>query len=69
MTHEACESQLRPVVWSVTCGRIHTQETGWQLDVLLRIMPGLPTHLVQELNAHTAQFNWATRNLLHTQQH
>ena len=31
----------------------HNQETGWQSGVQSRIMPGLPAHLVQELNAGT----------------
>ena len=32
---------------------IHTQESGWRSDVQSCITPGLPTHLVQELNAGT----------------
>ena len=34
-----------------TCGRIHALETGQQSGAQLSIMPGLSTHLVQELNA------------------
>ena len=45
----AGRSKLRSVVRSC----IHAQETGWQSDVRSRIMPGLPTHLVQELNVCT----------------
>ena len=32
---------------------IHAQETGWQSGVRSCIMPGMPTHLVQELNVGT----------------
>ena len=32
---------------------VHSQETGWQLRVQSCFMPGLPTHLVQELNVGT----------------
>ena len=49
MTHVACE-KLRPYVRSGTCGCIHDQETSWQSGVRSCIMPGLPTHLVQELH-------------------
>ena len=34
---------------------LHVQETGWQSDMRLRIMPGLPKHIVQELNASTVE--------------
>ena len=36
-----------------TC--IHAQQTGWQSGVLWCILPGLPTHLEQELNVGTVQ--------------
>ena len=50
MTHGACESKPRSVVRSGTCGRIRSQETGWQSGVLSLLM--LP-HLVQELKSGT----------------
>ena len=49
----AYESNPRLVVRSETCGRIHSQETGWRSGVRSCIMPGLLTHLVQELNIDT----------------
>ena len=39
---------------SGTCGGIHAKETGWKLGMWLCIMPRLPKHLLQELNAGTA---------------
>ena len=48
-----CKSKLRSVVRSGTCGRISALETGWQSGMWSCIMPGLPTHLVQELNVGT----------------
>ena len=51
MTHEARESNLRSVARLGTCGRIHAQETGCQSGVRSSIVPGLPTHLLQKLNA------------------
>ena len=45
ITHVSCESKLHSVVRSGTCGGIHTHENGCQ--------PGVPTRLVQELNAST----------------
>ena len=53
MTHAADVSMLRSVVRLGICGRIHAQETGWQPGMPSCIMPGLSTHLVQELNAGT----------------
>ena len=53
MTHAADESMRRSVVRLGICGRIHIQETGWQSGMRSCIMPGLSTHLVQELNADT----------------
>ena len=47
----AWESKLRSVVWSGNCGRIHAKENAWQSGERSCIMPGLPNHLVQELNA------------------
>ena len=38
-------------LWGHPC--IHAQETGWQSGARSCIMPGLPTHLVQELNVGT----------------
>ena len=53
MTHvielRSYESKLR----SGTCVRTHAQENGSQSVVRLCLMPGLPTHLVQELNVCT----------------
>ena len=45
--------ELKQRVRSGTCGRVHAQKTGLQLGVRSCIMPGLPTHLVQELNDGT----------------
>ena len=53
MERVACESKLRSVVRSMICGRIHAQETRWQSGVRSCIMPGLPMHLMQELNVGT----------------
>ena len=41
------------VVRSGICGCINAQETVLRSDVRLWVMPGLPTHLAQELNAST----------------
>ena len=50
MTHIVCESKLHSVVRS----SMHPcQETEWQSGVWLCIMPGLPMHLVQELDVDT----------------
>ena len=50
MTHAACESKLRSV-GGHSC--IYAQETEWQSGMWSCILPGLPTHLVQELNVGT----------------
>ena len=60
MIHIACESKLRSVVKSLSDGRIHAQETGWQVVVQLCIMPGLSTHLVHEFKSGTKQL-WDDR--------
>ena len=54
MTHEACESKIRSVVRSETFGRIQAQVTSWQSGVRSCNMPGMPAHLVQELNISIA---------------
>ena len=41
------------VVWSRGHPCIHAQGTGWQLGQWSCIIPGLPAHLVQELNIGT----------------
>ena len=61
--HVSGESKLRSVVRSVNCDRIHNQATGWQSGVRSCIMPGLPTHLVQELNVGTVVYT--CKNHLH----
>ena len=53
MTHIACKTNLRSVVRFETVGRIHAKDTGRKSGVLSCIMTGLPTHLVQGLNAST----------------
>ena len=58
MTNVVCESKLRSVVMSGTCGRIHAQETVWQSGVRSNILPRLPTHLVQELEVGTLKSVW-----------
>ena len=52
MAHVACESKQRSVVIKVF-GGINTQENGLQSGVRSCIIPGLPAHLVQELNVGT----------------
>ena len=44
-------------LWGHQC--IYAQETGWQSDVRSCIMPGLPTHLVQELYIGTVACQWS----------
>ena len=51
MTHVACQSKLHSVVGQ--CGVIHAQETQRQLGLKLCIMPGVPMHIVQEVNVGT----------------
>ena len=45
------------------CGRIHTQETGWQLGVRLCIMLGLLNHSVQELDAGTLDLIYSAMSI------
>ena len=63
ITHIPCETKLCSVIRLETCGRIHALETGWQSGVRSCIIPGLPTHLVQELNASTVHC-WELKNEL-----
>ena len=49
MIHEAYESKLRSVVRS----SMHSCQGNWVSAVQSCIMPGMPTHLVQELNVGT----------------
>ena len=53
MTNVACESKSRSVVRL----SMPMQETGWQSCVRSCIMPGLPTHLVQESNDGTVSYD------------
>ena len=57
MTNVADESKLRSVLRSGTCGRIHAHATGLQSGVRSYVVHGLPTHLVQELNAGALYLN------------
>ena len=51
MTHVACKSKLRSLVRCHPC--IDAQETVWKSGFRSCIMPGLTTHVVQELNVGT----------------
>ena len=62
MTNVADESMLRSVVRLGICGRIHAQETRCQSGVRSCILPGLSTHLVQELNAGTVHVSRLNSN-------
>ena len=57
MTNVAYQSMLRSVV---RLSMHPAEETGWQSGVQSCIMPGLPTHLVQELNIDTVVARIAT---------
>ena len=58
----ANESNIRSVVRSGTCGRIHAKEAGWQSGVRSCITARLPTPLVHGLNACTV-FLYHTQSL------
>ena len=51
MTHVACQSKLHVHLWAQKC--THGHGTGWESGVRSCLMPGLPTHLVQDLNIGT----------------
>ena len=60
MTKEACKSKLRS---DNGHSFTHAQETGWQSGVQSRIVPGLPMHLVQDLNVGTVSKNVLIKKL------
>ena len=49
------------LLWGHAC--IFAQETGWQSGMRSCIMPGLPTHLMQELNGSTVHALLAVSHL------
>ena len=51
MAHAARESKILSLVKSSM--HPYAREPGWQSGAWLCIFPGLPTHLVQELNVDT----------------
>ena len=57
MINAAGQPKLHLGVRIGTCGPIHAQD-GWRSGVRSCIMPGLPTHIVHELNAGTVRLSW-----------